>query len=106
MNKIQGHDVFYAHGAGTQGIYLVPDLDLVFVFRSDMYNRNRQVNDPLDLELLKSILDAKTKKTIKSPKLKIKTWDNNYKKLWDTNHTVLLDKSVYRKYIKQTNWSN
>lgn len=98
VNKIQGHDVFYAHGAGTQGIYLVPDHDLVFVFRSDMYNRNRQVNDPLDLELLKSIIDAKTKKAIKSPKLKIKAWYHSDIDKIDTNNIINVENSLFRKF--------
>lgn len=71
--KINGHDAFYAHGAGTQGIYLVPDYDLVYVFRDDTYDFTA-IPDTAEQRLLALILDAKAGEGAPEPALSVAEW--------------------------------
>jgi len=70
---ISGHDAFYAHGAGTQSIYLVPDYDLVYVFRDNTYDFE-PIADVEEQKLLSLILDAKMGEGAPDPALADVQW--------------------------------
>jgi len=70
---INGHDAFYAHGAGTQSIYLVPDYDLVYVFRDNTYDFE-SIAGVEERRLLSLILDAKTGEAAPDPVLVEALW--------------------------------
>jgi CubicO group peptidase (beta-lactamase class C family) len=72
--NINDYEVYYANGTGVQGIYLVPGLDLVFVFRVNSYDNSR-VNDGKELNLLKLIIDSKVLPEQTNPDLQETAWD-------------------------------
>lgn len=50
--------VYYANGSGVQGIYVVPDKDLVMVFRANTYF-GPNISDESALQLLQMVVEAK-----------------------------------------------
>jgi hypothetical protein len=56
--RLDGYEVSYASGAPGQGIYLIPELDAVFVFRPNTFGR-ANVSDQQTRTLLRRIIDAR-----------------------------------------------
>lgn len=57
--KIGKYDCYFASGAGVQGIYILPELNMVFVFRVNSYGRST-VNDGVELRLFKRMIETHT----------------------------------------------
>jgi len=54
ITNIEGHNVFYAAGFGGQGLYVIPDLQLIFVITSNM-DKPHSENKMLVKEFVKMI---------------------------------------------------
>ncbi len=65
--------IFYANGAGVQGIYVVPEMDLVMVFRANSFF-GPNIDDSSALELLQMIVDAKKLPESPNPQLSNVSW--------------------------------
>ena len=78
--SVNGHRVYFAKGTGVQGIYIVPDMDIVFVFRVNTYGRSN-IDDGKELRLLSMIMDGKVREEEKTPQLVSIKWEPASKKL-------------------------
>ena len=67
--EIQDHPMFYASGSGGHRIFVLPQDDLVIVHRVNTYE-GKNVNQQKVMDLIASIINAKTDTTHPEPKLK------------------------------------
>lgn len=79
-----GDQIYYANGAGVQGIYVIPDKDLVMIFRSDTY-LGPEVKDGLEINLLNKIVNAKVSEPEKTIETRGVTWNKYYSSNYDAN---------------------
>lgn len=85
---INGHDAYFTNGAGTQGIYVVPDYDLVYVFRDNTYDFER-IADADEQRLLSLIMDARTGQASPAPLVTAVTWPHRLPGATPANARIL-----------------
>lgn len=71
-----GTHVFYANGSGVQGIYVVPEKELVMVFRANTYF-GPDISDESALQLLQMVADAKQMPLKPNPMLSDMNWNSS-----------------------------
>ncbi len=71
-----GSKAFYANGSGVQGIYVVPEKELVMVFRANSF-LGPEIEDGQELILLEKILDAKKEAEVENPVFINTNWTIN-----------------------------